>query len=350
MRTTDTTAGAAGSGSARTWIRFGVSLAFGLALFILLVIRLGVDDPGRIGSVHAGWLIVLFASTLAMSFTVALRWSWVIRGMTRASPAVLDLTLFFTLSRLASYVLPKDVGDFAVRAAALRVHSNYPMKHGLYSVLIDRVFDLMTVLAFLTAALVIMLCHLSPCAAVVVWVAAPASLLVLGAIFQHPAIAMLLGAVNGAVRMAACLPRVGSRIGRLTLPPDEVRFLKDPGVLVRMLACSILKFLLNALRFIALAKALSLSLSPGDVLLATPVAQSAYIIAFTPAALGIFEGGWAAVLTALMVPAHDISLFLIGQRVYILAGLLAGLLLLAILRALLGSRPARLHSERSNLW
>ena len=87
--------------------------------------------------------------------------------------------------------------------------------------------------------------------------------------------------------------------------------------LFHLLVLSFLKFSLTAARFVFIAQALGLPISPHLLVFGTPLGQMAYVFSITPGGLGIFEAGWFAVLTYGGILPADASVFVIGQRVYI---------------------------------
>ena len=88
---------------------------------------------------------------------------------------------------------------------------------------------------------------------------------------------------------------------------------------------AISKFLFTVIRFVFLAMALDMQVSPLIFLLGAPMGQLSFLLAFTPGGLGIFEAGWYAVLAQAGVPDNHISPFLIEQRVFttLFVGILA---------------------------
>jgi uncharacterized protein (TIRG00374 family) len=96
---------------------------------------------------------------------------------------------------------------------------------------------------------------------------------------------------------------------------DQLGLLESKPLLV-ILAFTLTRYLLVIARLHLLILALGLSIPLSVLLPGIIVAQASLIFAFTPGALGILEGGWYMVLSAVGVPQIDRSTFLIGQRVF----------------------------------
>ena len=62
---------------------------------------------------------------------------------------------------------------------------------------------------------------------------------------------------------------------------------------------------------------MGLSIPLSVILVGFPVAQLSLLLAFTPGALGVLEGGWYVVFSIVGISQADSSAFLIGQRAYL---------------------------------
>jgi uncharacterized membrane protein YbhN (UPF0104 family) len=89
--------------------------------------------------------------------------------------------------------------------------------------------------------------------------------------------------------------------------------------MVNLMLITLLRHVFILARLYSLVAALGITIPVSVLLAGIPVAQLSLLLAFTPGALGILEGGWYVVLVIGGVAAADIAAFLLGQRVYSLA-------------------------------
>lgn len=324
------------------WLSFVASLLFGLLLLGWLVRGL---DPARLAelvNVRWRWVVLLLFCTAGMALAVAARWRLIVRGLgAPVLPSPLALASYFMLGRILSYAAPKDVADVAVRSLALRMQAAYPFRRGLASVLLDRVFDVIVIFAFLVPAVVTLILHPVGMAAAACWLLPPAAILLSAGLLQHRALVLVIRAANRALSVLARIPLIGQRARQLELPPDAIAFLREPSNAAALLGASLLKFAMNALRFVCVALALPVDIGVIQTLTALPVAQGAFLLlGFTPAALGILEGGWAAGLALQGISATDAALFLLAQRIYVMFAVFVVTPLLFAARAIKGPPTA----------
>lgn len=317
----------------RRWIRFALSMLAGAGLLFYLLWQTDMSVLRDLGHAQWRWICLLCACTLAMSYTVGLRWQWITLGMSGRSFRAVDLAFFFNIGMLLTYVMPKGVADLAARSLALRLDADYPLREGFYSVAIDRIFDLAIIAVFLIPSLVLLTGERGLMTALIVWLAVPSGAILLLAAFHYRLILLALWAYNGILRLLAGFPGIGKKLVSLSISTREIEFMRKRNAFLKLVVCSLAKFGLNALRFFAVARAFSLGISFQDILISLPVAQGAnIIIGITPAGLGVLEGGWAAGFSSLSIAPRDTAMFLVGQRVYVFLAVLAACGILFLLR------------------
>lgn len=99
----------------------------------------------------------------------------------------------------------------------------------------------------------------------------------------------------------------------------------------KLYSLSIIKFILNILLIYFTFKIFHINISFLNVFLAVPLVDLGMLFAFTPGALGIFEGGWFIILKILTFSPLDINTFLIGGRLTSLIAILSSTLFFYLL-------------------
>jgi uncharacterized membrane protein YbhN (UPF0104 family) len=103
------------------------------------------------------------------------------------------------------------------------------------------------------------------------------------------------------------------RAGQQLLALKESRF-PVRRVALQAYGITVLRYLLMAARFVAIAQAVGVAVPPLLVFVGIPVAQLGLLLAVTPGGLGMLEAGWLGVLLLAGLPRQDIATLLIGQR------------------------------------
>jgi uncharacterized protein (TIRG00374 family) len=135
------------SGRAQTWVGVAVSLA------LLAVAARGVN-PGEIADafrhLRPVWLVPTFALLFVRFWCTAVRWQVLLRRIKVISVhRLLGVTM---IGFMANNILPARMGEF-VRAYALAKSETLPASLAFATIVLERVFDGFTLLAFLVAGL-----------------------------------------------------------------------------------------------------------------------------------------------------------------------------------------------------
>ena len=191
------------------------------------------------------------------------------------------------------------------------------MTIGLYSLVLDRLFDLLTAVTLAVPALLFVLG---------IWPAIPSYALyililgLLGVILEvkHRTITIwLLKSYSWLVRVGAGIPVIGSRLQPLEIHEEDLESLLTAQDARKLYFSNLGKLLFVVLRWYSLAMAFRLPVSFAWILFGSSVVQISRIFSFTPGSLGVLEAGWYAVLSLKGIDSSLIIAFLIGQRVFI---------------------------------
>lgn len=286
-------------------------LGIGLALFGILIYIGGLENLRQIGRIKPLPLAGFFLVTLGITGCVALRWGSINNALSGGQTAAWhDYYHYFVTSRALGFVLPKDVADVGSRALWLTQMHDVTLAQASASILLDRLFDLLTNTGMLLAVLPFWLG----------WTGAALSYSLMGVIpllvlstlyFSHETLSDSTGkAIDRLVAFGHRIPWVGKRI-----PASLDIGHLDRRTVLAAYGYSVLKFAFTVTRLAFLGIALSPPIAAEALVLGTPLAQFSYLLAFTPGGLGIYEAGWYAILQLGHAPEASIPIFLIGQRV-----------------------------------
>lgn len=305
----------------RRWLNFVLQMALGLALFGLLLAGGGLASLQQLTHLRPLPLVAALACTVGIALSVGFRWGTLTNALLgRPAASWSHFCQYFLWNRTLGFFVPKDLSDLGGRTAALVVRQDVPLRYAGASVLLDRSFDLLTVVLFLGPALLFLSKTVEAGVALALLVSIALGFYVTLRRAHRSLLELAVRFYNWIARLWQRLPLLQNRplrkAERLNLPLEA---------LTRAYFFGLAKFLCTVLRFVFFALALDMPVSPLIFLLGAPVGQLSFLFAFTPGGLGIFEAGWYAVLAQAGVSEEHIAPFLVEQRVFtvLFVGLLA---------------------------
>jgi len=291
--------------------RYFIQTAAGLLLFGAVIYICGIENLLKLKRINTVPFLFSILSTLGITAFLTWRWrSLIIALKTGSDIEWLGLYRFFMLSRLASYVLPKDLVDLGGRTIWLNKACRVPLLQAGSSVVLDRFFDLFTAMVFLAGTLPYWLDCFSDPVYNVISIGLSFVLGGLFLLFGYPLLELLMLFGLKILRRLCELPWINKK------PPEysSLPGLEKP-VLLKLYSISVLKNVLLAVQYILFMMALDLDISPMLLLMGTPVSQLVFVLSFAPGGIGVLEAGWFSILMLKGVPREHIAIYLVGQRV-----------------------------------
>jgi uncharacterized protein (TIRG00374 family) len=316
-------------------LQWGAGLV-GVALFLVLV---DTSQLGRLTSARWPGLVGILLATAGLVWSAAARWRLIAVRLAGGAGVPFHRYLnYFLLGRVLGFVFPAEATDVGVRTLALGRTGTFSLAGAAYTVLLDRLLDLVVLAWLVVPALLHLGGWLDRTTAITVGVAGIViTPLVVGRRYR--------AAFSGAARLCAWFLRLARflpRVRRIHIPqPEEGTANLDGRTALLVYALGVVKLGMVVARFGFTALALGVSVSPATALIAVPLAQVAALAAVTPGGLGILEAGWYGILVWAGVAREESVLLVVGWRLYTLASLICLLLGLRLWELGWGRRRAR---------
>jgi uncharacterized protein (TIRG00374 family) len=248
---------------------------------------------------------------------------------------------YVMMGKVSSTFVSQYVGDYAVRPLALTASSSTGLGTAFYSVLLDRLFDLVLSLLLVVPALLYLARIVSEEMGVFLMAGVVAVYWLISA-RNHRVLTGSLGAMIRAIeRCKARVPAMESTIQRVVEMMEGGRTgLAEVGQKA-ITAANLLTFgryLAMALRAYFICLALHLTMPFWVVFVAVGLVRFSLLFAVAPGRLGVLEVGWYGILALTGIESSAIVPFLIGLRVY--GMLFNGVLALSVHAAMILSRRA----------
>lgn len=264
-------------------------------VFLFLALR-GQDFAALFAALRAAEYWWLIPAILMYFFGVtvrAMRWSVLLRPVCRASWR--DLFPVVAIGYMANNVLPFRTGE-VVRAYALSQRFGASKTATLATIVIERLLDGLTMLAFILIASVVVALNST---------LRHVALLAAGVFLPTLALALVAARSRHSMqlvqRVTLLLPgRFRPRIDRMVRASfDGIAALRHGPTVRTAAVLSVVAWLAEAAMYGLIARGFGLDLSPALVLLATAVANLATLIPSSPGYVGPFEAGILLALSGL---------------------------------------------------
>lgn len=284
----------------RLWLGLLISLGF-----IALAVR--GQDLGRVraalGAADYRYLPLALVLYFAGVLLRALRWRYLLAPVRPLRAR--DLFPIVVIGYMANNILPWRIGE-VVRSYVLRVREGVPTTASLATIAVERIFDGLTMLAFLLLASLVV-----PLDAQIRRGAIGAAITFAVAI---GALIAIVASDSLRVRLLALVTRplpaaLGARLAALVESfVGGLRILRSFNEMVLVASCSLLAWGLESSMYLVIAQGFRLPLGPAGVLMATAVANLATLIPSTPGYIGVFESGIGAVVSGLLGYEREVAL------------------------------------------
>lgn len=310
------------------WLGVGVS-----AVLLWAAVR-GVsleEVRESLAHVRPVWLLPVLASIGVRFWLTALRWQVLLRPVKLVG--VHRLFGVVMIGFMANNVLPARLGEF-VRAYALGKTESLPASLSFATIVLERLFDGFTLLAFLVLGVL----FLRP-GPLIVWSAVSVFCLYLGVLVVLMGIRTGLGIDWLLARLPGRIRDTAARLVESFALGLDV--LGDARGLALASALSIAVWLVNAAGMWAMFAAFSLDLPAYAGFLVLAITALALVLPSTPGYVGPFQAGTVLALGLFSVPKADaLSLSIVYHAVNYVPITVVGLVYLAALNLTLGELRA----------
>ncbi len=286
-----------------------------IGIIILLVIIYQVDYQKLKELQHLEWvpLVSAFVVSFFIGCTIAFRWFMITNLLIgRRVGQWHEYLYYYLIGRVMGFILPKDITDIGGRALILSKNHNVSMSLAGSSTIIDRLFDVFSIITFLPPVLIFWLGWINHIFAIslLITVAITTALFIL--LFQNQIIDKF---INITIRF----PNIHKQFKELKVN-DGI----NSSMILYIYILSVIKFIFATGRLILIVSALRLPISPFLILFGMPLGQLSFLFAFTPGGIGIFEAGWYGILKLGNVLNEHAVIFVLSQRIFtmIFTGLL----------------------------
>lgn len=316
----------------RKYVLWGLALAL-MAGFVYWG-RHNLDKILTLDPFYAG---LCFACTTGIAVISALKWRVALRSIGERDAAHFgSLLYYFMFGRAVGLVLPMDVSDFGVRTMSLKLNHSVSIGRASYSVYMDRTFDLVVAGLFLVPSILSILGTIEPVTGIWLFAACFAFGLVSFAFWGRQTMIVIVFIFHQLFKAVCKIPWIGKRV-----EPDAERQVlaeRDFGpAAAPLFLLSSAKFLLTAMRFVAIGAAMGVTVGAARLVLFVPGAQFAALFALTPGGLGIADWSWSALLIKIGTDEAIIVPYLISLRLVISLSIIV----LAVVSRLLYRKPSQ---------
>ena len=292
-------------------------LSLGAVIIILMVWFSGVTIEmirESIVSTKYYYLFVVLGATFLATFITSLKWEAILNDLVEIKETTKGYFLYYSaIGLIANYIVPQ-IGNYGLKTASMKLSYNVPVDKGLLSILIEQLFDLLTLVLVMLPSVLFYLKILSLNRTLIF-----IGILFTGAfallVYNHvKVVSMVLRTYEFLYGLVVkLLPTHNDQSVKRTMLHNEVSLSRNTSL--KVLYYSILKYLCLTTRFYVVVLSLRIDVSFVQILLASAIVQGITLITFIPGSLGILEASWFGILTLLGVNRSEIGAFVIISRV-----------------------------------
>ncbi len=290
-------------------------------LFLGLLFAIG-DARSLLRLPSVDWRAVVFVALGTILFALAhnLRWMEIVgivaheRG--RRAGDFLDFFRWLMNSYVVGMVVPTDLSLAGLRVFYMNKSKVLGPEVGLFSVLLDRAFDLLVFGLFALTSLLYFGRILNGPESVAALLCLVGLTFLVFLALGGRSIALIVKAYRWAFGLLRHIPLLRRRMGDGGSAPLETAAFGRPAIAL-IVALSIIKYLCMVMRFYFLGQAFGTGLSWFHAILVVPLVQAAFLVSLTPGGLGVVELGTYGALMLGGVAEERILLFVVGQRVIV---------------------------------
>ena len=313
-------------------------------LFLVLVFCMS-DVKSLLSLPRIRWSYVAFVAAGTAAFALAhnQRWLDIVRAVAhekgRRPGEFLNFFRWLMNSYVVGMVVPTDLSLAGLRVFYMSRSKVLAPEVGLFSVLLDRAFDLLVFALFAFTSVLYFGHLLKGQEAMILLGILLAMVLALFVGLGGRSITLILKAYRWAFGLFRYFPFLKERLGGGGASPETVADFRRPAI-ARIVLLSVAKYACMVLRFYFLGQAFGTGLSLFHAFLVVPMVQAAFMVSITPGGLGVVELGTYGALRLAGVEEAHILLFVVGQRV-IVSSTVLGTALVAHAAGLLWSRKGQ---------
>ena len=303
----------------RRSLRWALSV-LGVLIFGAILYYGGVEALTVVARPNVLYLLYAFAFSASADVLTSLRWGGIVNALEgKVVQSRLSYLYYVMLGKLSSVFVSQYVGDYGARPLALRASSGTSLSKGFYSVLLDRLFDLILSLLFVVPAVLCFLNVVPPYLAVPVSLVVVAAYWTVGAKNYRLLTASLGGIVHVIKRRKVWRPvpaNVTAKLVEVLLSAKKGLEHIGPRGILRANLLTFGRYTAMALRAYFISTALNLAIPFWMLFLGVGIVRFTLLFAVAPGRLGAPEVGWYGLLVLGGVESGAIIPFLIGLRVY----------------------------------
>lgn len=274
--------------------------------------------------IHPDWHFVLpVGLALFVTYGAAgIRWGIIVNSIHRHRvSSYVNYVSYHIMAIFSSSFLSFLGAALLAKPAILRIKTGTTIQSGVYSVILERVVDMMLVGFGIIPGICFFLGFLNKSASLFLFFAVVGLAVFVSILLYKPIIKALIGTHNFLLAFYFFLLKAlfGKDSSKRDFNKKEKLETVPIGrsLVIAIVALSTLRYfsILGMLYFVV--EMYQLQISFFQILIGVPLVQMSTFIAVVPGGFGIMEASWLGVLTFFRTPASDITVFIVAQRLWI---------------------------------
>jgi len=300
----------------------------GILLFFLLLYLGDVSQLFRLPKIHWIYIFMVFLSTLGFTLSHNFRWKEIVENVSGIKgQSFISLYRYLVNSYALGTVIPMDLSLLGLRSYYLNQFQKIPISMAVFSVLLDRFLDLVTLLIIVLPSFLFMTRTFSANQTILTLILLLTGLSLFTLWKKGDTFNFLLKIYHTVlVHWLSKVPFLRHRLSQGMVETNVDCHFSQASAL-RIIYWNFIKYIFLSLRFYFIGQALGIQFPLVESFLFLPLIQLSGLVNVTPAGLGVVEMGTYGALLLMGIPRSQILIFVIGQRVLLSLMLLSLLVL-----------------------
>jgi uncharacterized protein (TIRG00374 family) len=292
----------------------------GVLIFGAILYYGGIEALRQVAQANPFYLGCAFVAGGFAAFLTSARWGLIVNSLEgRVVHSRLHYFYYVMLGKISSLLVSQYVGDYGVRPLALKASSSTPLGKAFYSVLLDRLFDLILSVLFLVPTLLYLVRIISSEVMML-------SILVFLGVYwvisarNHRILTDYLAAITrGVDRQKTKVPLMAGTLAKVVeIMQGASKGLEEVGqrCITSANFLTFGRYLAMVFRAYFVSLALNLTIPFSVLFVSVGIVRFSLLFAVAPGRLGVLEVGWYGVLALAGIESSQIIPLLIGLRVY----------------------------------
>ena len=308
-----------------------IFIFFTATVFIIIIFNSAFDNKviEELKNINIFYGISSILISLTLFPISSLRWRFITNILERRDVATFSQFLKVRVLTAASgYFIPRELAESGGRVFWLNKSCKISLVSSLESVFFDRIADISISIIVLLPTILFITDVVSELTAFIL----SSGLLLINIFFFSKLIYIFCLLIQWLQTLNVGKNRVTKKIDELLAKLLEIENVRQDEWR-KIITFSVIKYILLVIRVILIAAAIQIDISSLELSSYFPLSQVAYLLAFTPGGIGVYDAGWFGLFSIIGIDLVKVAMFILMIRFNMLVSILFHIPIVLLIRS-----------------